>query len=192
MVIDLRARCARYFTYADLIECGDTWQRLRREGNGVPNAPLRDESYEGIAALAATLLDPLVDHFGSVEITYGFAGPALTRHIARSIAPPLDQHAGSELNARGSLVCARRGQSCDLRVPGVDALTVAAWVRARLPFDRVYLYGLDRPLHVSHAPEPVGKVFAMCPGARGAVPRDMTRRGADEIAAMFADVSAAR
>lgn len=179
----LRAQCARYFSFADLIECGDTWKRLAQQGATVPDLPSRDETWEGLAALARALLDPLHARFGRVELTYGFAGPALTRHIRGRICPPLDQHAGSELDARGRRVCARGGQACDLRVPGVDALTVARWVRENLPFDRMYLYGLDRPLHLSHAPEPVGKVFAMRPGSRGLVPCDVTRRAWDEVAA---------
>ena len=30
---------------------------------------------------------------------------------------------------------------------------VANWIIANLPFDRLYFYGRDRPIHVSYGPE---------------------------------------
>ncbi len=184
--IDLRARCSKHFTWSDLIECGETWASLQREGEAVSNLPSRPETWEALGALARRLLDPLVDHFGAVRLTYGFAGPALTRRVPGRIAPSLDQHAGYEHNARGARVCPRGGQACDLCVPGVSSLVVGRWIREALPFDRMYLYGADRPLHVSDAIEPAGRVVAMRPGGRGRVPMDVTRRGLDEIEALFA------
>lgn len=152
----------------------------------MPNVPLREETFEAIAALARAILDPIRDRYGAVEITYGFAGPPLTRHVPGRISPPHDQHAGHELDARARPVCARGGQACDLRVPGVDSLEVAGWVRASLPFDRMYLYAPDRALHVSHAAAPAGAVFAMRAGGRGTVPCNVTRKGWDEVAALLA------
>lgn len=150
------------------------------------NLPLRDETFEAIEALARTLLDPLRERFGAVEITYGFAGPALTKHIPKRISPPHDQHGGFERTARGSRVCERGGQSCDLRVPGVESLEVARWIRDTLPFDRMYLYAPDRPLHLSHASKGSRSIIAMRPGGRGTVPMDVTRRAWDEIASLLA------
>jgi hypothetical protein len=184
--VDLQARCSAYFTWRDLIECGETFHRLRDEGISVNNLPRTDESFAALAGLAQTLLDPLRAHFGVVQLTYGFAGPALTKHIARGISPPHDQHAGHEHNASGGRVCARDGQACDLRVPGRGALVVARWIRETLPFDRIYLYGDDRPLHLSFATEPRGAVIAMRPGGRARVPLDVSRRSWDEIAALLA------
>lgn len=184
--VDLQARCSAYFTWRDLIECGETFHRLRDEGRPVDNLPRNEESLVALANLALTLLDPLHAHFGAVQLTYGFAGPALTKHITRGISPPHDQHAGFELNARGGRVCARDGQACDLRVPGVGSLNVARWIRASLPFDRIYLYGDDRPLHLSFASEPRGAVIAMRPGGRAHVPLEVSRRSWDEIAALLA------
>ena len=185
-MFDLRAQCSRYFRYADLIECGETWRTLHDRGAPVANLPARDETFEGIAGLAAEILDPLLDRFGPLELTYGFAGPALTRHVRGRISPPHDQHAGSETTSRGALVCARRGQSCDLRVASIGAFEVAGWIRANLPFDRMYLYGDARPLHVSYGPERAGKVYAMVRATRGVVPRDVTAVGWDTIRAGFA------
>ena len=183
--IDLRARCSRYFTWADLIERGETWARLQREGIAVPNVPQQGETFEALAALASALLDPLHDHFGAVELTYGFAGPSLTRHIPKRISPPHDQHASFERNTRGGLVCARGGAACDLRVPGVGTFAVARWIRDTLPFDRMYLYGDDRPLHLSHTKAPLGRIIAMRVGGRGHVPLDVTHRLWGDIEALL-------
>lgn len=183
--VDLQARCSAYFTWRDLIECGETFQRLRDEGRPVDNLPRAEESFDAVAKLAQTLLDPLHAHFGAVQLTYGFAGPALTKHIPGRISPPHDQHAGFEHNPRGGRVCRRDGQACDLRVPGRGALEVARWIRDALPFDRIYLYGDDRPLHLSFAAEPRGAIIAMRPGGGARVPLDVSRRSWDEIAALF-------
>lgn len=149
------------------------------------NLPAREETWEGLAALAGELLDPLHERFGAVTLTYGFASPALVRLVPSRISPPLDQHAGAERNARGALICARGGQSCDLRVPGESALDVARWIQEKLPFDRLYLYGADRPLHVSYGPTPARYVCAMVATPRGRIPRDVTRRSWEEIAALL-------
>ncbi len=185
MTPDPRDLCSRCFRYSDLIECGDTWTRHVQQGTPLGNLPACHETYDAIAQLAQLILDPLQEHLGPVALTYGFAGPSLTRRITGRIAPDLDQHAGSEVNARGRLICSRRGQSCDLRVVDRTSLEVARYIRDALPFDRMYLYGYDRPLHVSYGPEPARKVYAMVPRGRGRVPRDVTTLGWEAITALF-------
>ena len=46
-------------------------------------------------------------------------------------------------------------------------LEVAQWVVANTPFDRVYFYGDDRPIHVSVGPENTRQVVLMKPGKGG-------------------------
>jgi hypothetical protein len=170
--IDLDALCSRHVRWRELLECGETWRRLASAGQSWANLPQQPQSWQGLAALAGTLLDPLIDRYGPLQITYGFAGPLLTRHIAARIAPSLDQHAGSELNRRGQPICARLGQACDFAVPGQPSGEVARWIVANLPFDRLYFYGDDRPLHLSYGPENARAAFAMLPGPGGRrVPR---------------------
>ncbi len=162
-------KCSTHFTWRQLIECGETWRRV---GNRVPNLPSQAESWVSLQALAQTVLDPVVEHFGAVELTYCFAGPELLREVPGRIAPALDQHAGSELNRRGKLICTRRGQAADLYVPGVSSDVAAAWVATHTPFDRLYLYGPDRPLHVSFGPDNTRQVVEMIAGPSGRrVPR---------------------
>jgi len=147
-----------------------TWERQRAAGAPVANLPTSEATWAGIARLAEVILDPLRERFGAIVVTYGFAGPALTRRVAGGIAPRLDQHAGSEVGARGAAVCARGGQACDLRVPGVSAFEVARWVGESLPFDRMYLYGAARSVHVSHGPDGARSVHAMVRRASRVVP----------------------
>lgn len=92
-------------------------------------------------------------------------------HVPGRIAPSLDQHAAWERTRTGRLVCPRRGAAVDLRVPGVDAGTVAR-VITTLPFDRLYFYGDELPLHVSAGPEACRACFELRGVASGRrVPR---------------------
>lgn len=158
---DLDAPCSRHLRWRQLVQCGQTWARLATTPAACANLPLQPATWQGLQQLAAAILDPLIDRFGPVELTYAFAGPSLLRHIAGRIAPALDQHAGSELNRAGRLVCSRGGQACDLLVPGVPATAVAQFIASQLPFDRLYWYGDDRPLHVSHGPQHSRAMWAM-------------------------------
>ena len=146
---DIDASCGRYFTYRDLIECGDTWHRLNAIGQTIENRPLAKETWTSIRHLASKILDPVVEEFGPVTLTYGHAGAALTKHIPGGIAPRLDQHAGHELNSRGNPICGRLGQAADFYVEGAGTDEIARFIVTTTPFDRLYLYGVERPLVVS-------------------------------------------
>jgi hypothetical protein len=143
---------SKFFRYSDLIECGSTWDRF-----GVDNWPKRQESYAGIQALCIKILDPVVDRFGPATLTFGFASAELDRMIREHNGRPNttrrgDQHAGHELNREGRPYCPRLGQACDFRIQGVSSRDVAKWLVANVPFDRLYWYGNDRPIHVSYGP----------------------------------------
>ncbi len=133
------------------------------------NAPVEEATWAALESLATTILDPVVDALGPLRVTYGFASPDLVRSIRRRarqearsprICPRVDQHAGHELVA-GARVCSRAGVAVDFEVPGVSSDAVASWLLARTPVDRIYLYGADRPLHVSWAPSPAGLAYLM-------------------------------
>lgn len=83
------------------------------------------------------------------------------------IDPSRDQHAGHELRPDGEPICRRLGQAADFWIPGLCSGVLAAWVAARLPFDRLYFYGTDRPIHVSAGPEEARAVVSMLPGPSG-------------------------
>src|SRR5208283_2241015 len=84
-------KCGQRFTYRDLIECGDTWRKMK-----IDNTPQTVDSYSSLADLTRYILDPVVDYFGGIKLTYGFCSRALEKSISKGVAPELDQHAAYE------------------------------------------------------------------------------------------------
>ena len=106
-------------------------------------------------------MDPVIDYFGSINLTYGFGSSELVKKIASKIAPKLDQHSGHECNKLGNLICERLGVACDFIVEDESMLEVARWLASNTNFDRLYFYGDDRPIHVSAGPENLKQVTLM-------------------------------
>jgi len=146
---DIDAPCGRYFNYRQLIECGET-----QEITCLPNLPKEPDSYNALYELATKILDPLIDYYGMIKLTYGFCSPELGRHIKGRVAPKLDQHAAHELNRLGKPVCPRLGAAVDFIVEDENMREVAYWIMANLTFDRLYFYGSDRPIHISYSAVP--------------------------------------
>lgn len=164
---DLDTPCGRYFTYRQLIECGETQART-----GLLNLPKEPDSYTALYELATNILDPVIDYFGMIKLTYGFCSPELGRHIKGRIAPKLDQHAAHDFNRLGKPVCPRLGAAVDFLIEYENMEDVARWIMENLPFDRLYFYGPDRPIHVSYSASPHGEAWEMRPqGKDRKVPR---------------------
>lgn len=157
-VPSLDSPCGVNFTYRDFVECGETQLKL-----GCTNIPKLPETFNALHGLATRLLDPLIDYFGAIKLTYGFCSHELGKHIKERVAPKLDQHAAEERKPEGSLICNRRGAACDFFVEDEDMREVADWAVKNLPFDRLYFYGSDRPVHISWSPTPSLKAFEMRP-----------------------------
>jgi hypothetical protein len=163
--------CGRYFSYRDFIECGETQTRTQ-----IANIPIQPASYTALAQLARSVLDPLIDYFGMIRLTYGFCSRELVKAIPGRIAPRLDQHAAYELNSRRQPVCPRLGAAVDFIVDDESMLEVAQWIVANTAFDRLYFYGDARPLHVSIGPEHSREIVLMRAASGGRlVPRVMGR-----------------
>ncbi len=163
--------CGANFTYRDFIECGQTQKRL-----GLSNVPLNPRTYNALSHLALEVLDPVIDYFGSIKLTYGFSSSELVKKIASKIAPKLDQHSGHECNKLGNLICERLGVACDFIVEDESMLEVARWLASNTNFDRLYFYGDDRPIHVSAGPENLKQVTLMLKSKapNRLIPRSMT------------------
>lgn len=155
-----------------VLHCCETWHALAREGLVLENRPEQLQTWAAIDCLQNELLRPLEEEFGLVQLTYGFAGADLLKAVKERAAaggwlpgvfPEGDQHAGYELDSHGKRICARDGIAVDLRAPGRSTDDVRAWIVGRLPFDEIHFYGSDRPLHLSWAPEPLGRVIEMHP-----------------------------
>jgi len=159
---DLGDPCGQYHTFRQLIECGETQARTC-----LSNLPKRPESYNALHDLAVQVLDPVIDYFGMIRLTYGFCSPELAKQIPGRIDPKRDQHAAHERNRLGSPVCPRLGAAVDFIVEDESMLEVAQWVVANIPFDRLYFYGDDKPIHVSYGPDQSRQVVRMVPGKMG-------------------------
>lgn len=144
----LDSPCGRYLTYRQLIECGETQQKTR-----IQNLPTEPDSYTALYELAINVLDPVIEYFGAIQLTYGFCSPELSRIISSRIAPAIDQHAAHERNRRGNYICSRLGAAVDFLVADENMREVAEWVATNLSFDRLYYYDMDLPIHVSFGPD---------------------------------------
>jgi hypothetical protein len=152
----LDSACGRYFKYRDFFECGETQQV-----NQIENRPRQPETYTALLDLAKNLLDPIIDYFGMVQLTYGFCSAELSKKIPSRIAPKLDQHASHELNRLGNPICERGGTAVDFIVEYEDMFGVSQWIAENLEFDRLYFYGMDRPIHLSFSDSPAQQVTIM-------------------------------
>ena len=166
----LEQSCGRFLAFQDLIRCGATQARL-----GMPNLPLNPETYNALHELTTQVLDPVIEYFGAIRLTYGFCSPALATHISSRIALKLDQHASHECDKHGKPICARLGAAVDFLIEDEDMVDVALWITENLQFDRLYLYGRQKPLHISCSNTRSGLVTFMIPSAAGRLmPRNCT------------------
>jgi hypothetical protein len=163
---NINGKASRFFSYADLINCGATVSE-----HHINNQPEQADSWRALSLLATQILDPIVENFGPITLTYGFCSPQLARKIAKNrnphIAPKLDQHCSHELNQKQTIICDRLGAACDFALLApltqqpinplsntqVDMQQVAVWICENLKFDRLYYYGKNRPLHISIGPQ---------------------------------------
>lgn len=164
--------CGANLTYRDLIECGGTQART-----GLLNRPKEPDTYTALYELAKCVLDPVIDYYGMVKLTYGFCSQELEKEIKGRIAPELDQHAGHERKRTGKPICERLGAACDFLVEDEDMEEVAYWVFENTGVDRVYFYGKDRPIHVSYSQTPTRQLVSMLPTPSGRrVPRVLRKK----------------
>ena len=165
--------CSENFNFEDFLSCSETFQNIM-----VDNVPCRDDTYKFIRQLANDILEPCLSKFGHLKLTYGFCGNKLSRAIKkgnRGIYPPLDQHAGMELNASGDLICSRGGMAADFHCLPASSLAVAKFIVEKLPFDRLYFYGADRPVHVSVNKQLTSQIVLMQKARLQIVPRRINK-----------------
>lgn len=173
---NLDTPCGRYLTYRQLIECGETQTRTQLE-----NLPKEADSYTALLELARNVLDPVIEYFGMIRLTYGFCSQELAKQIPGRIAPELDQHAAHEKKRNGKYVCERLGAACDFIVEDEDMEQVASWIIDATPVDRIYVYGKSSPIHVSFSNTPLGQLVSMTPTDRGRlIPKVLRTRNSEE------------
>ena len=145
-----------------LCKCGETQTTLK-----IDNLPRIPESYAALYDLARNILDPVIEYFGAIRLTYGFCSNNLRRHIKVHVAPHLDQHAAYELNSKDELVCPRIGAAADFLVEDENMYEVVRWIHDNLEYDRMYYYGPDRPIHVSYSKTPMREITELHDRADG-------------------------
>ena len=166
---DLDDPCGENFIFRDLIECGET-----QASTAIENLPQNPETYTALYQLAVNVLDPVIDYFGPIKLTYGFCSQELGKKIKSRVAPKLDQHASHEKNRNGNYVCDRLGAAVDFIVEDEDMLEVAQWIHENVKFDRLYFYGPDRPIHVSYSDTPKREAYELKVTPKGnQVPRKL-------------------
>ncbi|MBK4731979.1 hypothetical protein JJD41_19195 [Oxynema sp. CENA135] len=152
----------KYLTLETFCTCSQTYQKYRDRINPYPDN--LEETLPALIALNEQILDPTIEQFGfeNFQLTYGFCSKNLKRFLERKdpttgkkngrVAPRLDQHMACERNRNGDYYCPRLGAACDFRILNVGSDRVVDWIlAARLPFDSLYFYGSDRPIHVSYS-----------------------------------------
>ena len=166
-MFDIHQKCSKYFTYVDLINCGETLANTP----DLDNNPENKETYRAIRELCSKILDPVQHIFGKIKLTYGFASNNLTRKIKKNIYPKLDQHSGYEKNRKGEYICQRLGLACDFYIHDIKMDEVTRYIINNLPFDRLYFYGEDRPIHVSYGPDHKKQIIKMMPYGDRKIPK---------------------
>lgn len=153
---NLHENCSQHFCWLDLIDCGETMA-----SSDISNIPDSDETWMALSNLARCVLDPVVDKFGRIQLTYCFSSPRLSSRIKRSIAPRRDQHASHEKLANGNPVCGLGGAAADFFAIDFPSTETASFIVEHLPFDALYFYGSSRPAHVSWSRSPRKLVVEM-------------------------------
>ncbi|MCU0549403.1 MAG: hypothetical protein MUC48_08650 [Leptolyngbya sp. Prado105] len=162
--------------------CTQTYRKYAEQINPYPKNLA--ETIPALQALCQHILDPVIDHFGKERfgLTYGFCSTDLKRYLNQKdpqtgikngrVAPSLDQHMAHEKNRNGKYYCDRLGAACDFRIVGLESDRLIEWIlEQQLPFDSLYYYGSDRPIHISYGMQQKRKIWAFT------MKRTPTRKG---------------
>ena len=156
-------KLGKYLTLEAFCTCTHTYQKYANQINPYPDST---ESIVAIQALNQFLIDPIIDYFGieRFQLTYGFCSKDLKRFLEKKdpitglkngrVAPNLDQHMAHEVKKNGQYYCDRLGAACDCLITNLESDQFIDWILAtNLPFDSLYFYGQNRPIHLSYGPQ---------------------------------------
>lgn len=153
-------KLGKYLTLVDFCTCTKTYQTYAQKIDPMPKNPA---SIEALKELNKLILDPIIDRFGwkNFKLTYGFCSVDLKKYLAKKdpitgikngrVEPSIDQHMAYELNRNGNYFCKRLGAACDFLIINLLSDQVVEWILInQLPFDSLYFYGGDQPIHISY------------------------------------------
>lgn len=166
-------KLGKYLTLEDFCTCTQTYQNYTDKINPFPE---KEDSLTAIKDLNQWIIDPVIDHFGreQFQLTYGFCSHDLRRYLERKdpitglkngrVAPRLDQHLAHEVKKNGEFYCSRLGAACDFRIQSLSSDQLVEWIlNQKLPFDSLYFYGKDRPIHISYGPQQKRDIWTFTP-----------------------------
>jgi hypothetical protein len=172
-MINKEIQLGKYLTLEAFCTCTQTYQKYADQINPFPN---NQDSLIAIKALNQWIIDPVINHFGweCFQLTYGFCSQDLRRYLERKdpvtglkngrVAPHLDQHIAHELKKNGLFYCNRLGAACDFRIRDCASDQLVEWILSqKLPFDSLYFYGVDRPIHISYGPQHKRDIWTFTP-----------------------------
>ncbi|MBD1876734.1 hypothetical protein H6F75_24915 [Nodosilinea sp. FACHB-131] len=176
----------RYLTLEEFCTCTQTYRNYADQIDPFPKNS--EETLPALKVLCQHIIDPVIDEFGRDRflLTFGFCSIDLKRWLAKKdpltgkkhgiATPSLDQHMAHEVNRNGQYYCDRLGASCDFRILDLPSDELVGWIVAQgLPFDSLYFYGRNRPIHISYGPQQKRAIWAF---TETGVP---TKRNLDEI-----------
>lgn len=156
-------RLGKYLTLERFCTCTQTYQKYT---DRIYPLPKNEETILAIEELVQFIVDPIIQYFGEekFQLTYGFCSADLKKYLEQKdpitglkngrVAPTLDQHMAYEVNKKGQYYCQRLGAACDFLIVDTSSSQVIDWIlEQKLPFDSLYFYGENRPIHISYGPQ---------------------------------------
>lgn len=150
----------KYLTLEYFCCCTKTYQKYSEL---IDPFPKNQETITALKNLNKFILEPIIDNFSIAhfQLTYGFCSADLKRYLNQKdpvtgikngrIDPSRDQHLSHEINSRNQYYCKRLGAACDFLIVDLDSDQLVDWIlKQKLPFDSLYFYGKDRPIHISY------------------------------------------
>ncbi|WP_353931723.1 hypothetical protein WJM97_03815 [Okeanomitos corallinicola TIOX110] len=154
-------KLGKYLTLAEFSTCTHTYHKYAQYINPFPQNGA--EIIPALQELNKFIIDPIIDNYGrdNFQLTYGFCSADLKKFLERKdpitgekngrVAPKLDQHMSYEINKNGKYYCERLGAACDFMIADVSSNHLIDWIlQSKLPFDSLYFYGSQRPIHISY------------------------------------------
>ncbi|WP_413171792.1 hypothetical protein [Anabaena azotica] len=154
-------KLGKYLTLEEFCTCTQTYHKYAQHINPYPQNS--KEVIPALQDLNKYIIDPIIDNYGidKFHLTYGFCSADLKKYLEKKdpvtgqkngrVAPNLDQHISHEINKKGKYYCDRLGAACDFFIADLPSKEVVEWIlQTKLPFDSLYFYGNERPIHISY------------------------------------------
>ena len=160
----------KHLTLEEFCTCTKTYQKYAINIEPFPKNP---ETITALKALNQFIIDPIIDYFSRdrFQLTYGFCSSDLKRYLNQKdpetgikhgrIDPSRDQHMAHEINRNNRYYCQRLGAACDFLILDLDSNKLVDWIlEQKLPFDSLYFYGKDKPIHISYGSQQKRDIWA--------------------------------